>query len=112
MLNEVTSAKLKALFEDKEFGAKFREIEDFAEMKKLFADNGVEISDEDLKKGLEIVLKNAENQNTDELTEEQMEEVSGGFVGWIIFGGACAVVSGVSAYKLRKALNSATGSCR
>lgn len=112
MIDNATFNRMKILFEDEGFISKFSEIEDYSELKKLFIDNGVEISDEDLIKILESTLISIENKNSAELSEEQMDDVSGGFVEWIVLGGFAAAVGGVATYKLRKLINTGTGVCK
>lgn len=111
MMNETVAIKIKNLFADEEFAKKFSAAEDFAEVKQLFADNGIDISDDELNHLLEAMLAKIEARDGSELSEDQLENVAGGFIEWIILGGVFAVVGGVSAYKLRKVINSATGKC-
>ena len=112
MMNEAVEARVIDLFADKEFAQKFTGSEDFAEMQSLFIEYGVEISDDELKTLIETMLAQIEQNADTELSEDQMDKVAGGFVEWIIAGGVAAVVCGVSAYKLRKALNSINRSCK
>lgn len=111
-MSNVNATKVKELFENKDFAQKFNAAQDFAEVKALFATNGVEIADEELKQLIEAMLTQVEKNADTELSEEQMDAVAGGFVEWVIAGAVCAVVAGVSAYKLRSLLNSIGGSCR
>ena len=52
-----------------------------------------------------------QNEKNFEINEQDLENVNGGFVEWIILGVGAGVVGGVSAYKLRKLYNNATGTC-
>lgn len=111
-MSNVNAMKVKELFENQEFAQKFNAAEDFAEVKALFVENGVEIADEELKQLIEAMLAQVEKNADTELSEDQMDAVAGGFVEWVIAGAVFATVAGVSAYKLRKFLNSFGGSCR
>jgi len=111
MLNEDKIIKFKKMFSDEEVVRKYIEIEDPAEIKKLFIDHGLDVSDEELIEILELATQQLEGI-TGEMTETQMEDVAGGFVGWIIGGAIVGTVGGVLAYKMRKHLNSLRGHCK
>ena len=107
MLND----QVNALFENEEFSKKFTEVEDFDALKNLFTSFGVEMSDDDVCKFLEAAILCAD-RSSGELSEDEMENVAGGFVEWIIAGVGLGIIGGVSTYKLRKLLNSGSGQCR
>ena len=109
-MNNNISEQIKTLFENEAFVEKFTNAEDLSEIKQLFADNGVEMSDDEVKQFVEAVLSLAE-KGVGEMSEDQLDNVAGGFVGWVVLGVAAGVVGGTCAYKLRKKLNSVSGTC-
>lgn len=111
MINEEMIKKINVLFENEDFACKFFDTEDWTEMKSMLVENGVEISDGEFKSLLQSMLVAAEHKNGDELNEEEMENVSGGIIGWLILGGAGAIIGGVATHQLRRVLNSMSGVC-
>ena len=101
---------VNALFENEEFVKRFIAIEDFADMKALFSSFGVDMSDDELKSFLTAAAAYAEKP-TGELNESEMEQVAGGFVEWVIIGVTAGIIGGISAYRLRKLLNTYMGTC-
>lgn len=88
--------KLKALAENEEFTEKLKQTESMEEAIKLFAEYGVEVTEEDLKNLMAAVPEG-------ELDEAALENVSGGFIGFVI---AAAIILLVTAWKLKNAKNS------
>lgn len=111
MINDNTLNRVKKLLEDETFASKFFEAENYVDVKTMLLENGIDISNEELKELIESMLVVVENRSTGELNEEEMDKVSGGIIGWIILGGAGAIVGGIAANKLRKVLNSMSGVC-
>lgn len=70
--------KLEMLFADEAFKEQVKNVKSIEEMQKLFADHGVDFSEEELTRILESCEKLAFQEN-EELDDEQMEDVAGGF---------------------------------
>ncbi len=68
------SDKLNALLEDEAFINKILNAEDPEQVSALFAENGVTLS----VKEVEILRSRLENTDSDELSEDQLENVAGG----------------------------------
>lgn len=105
MIESIKMTQIQKLFEDESFVSKFNNTEDFESIKKLFAENSLTLSDDELKEFLTAVVNGADQKESGELTAEEMENVAGGsFTAAFIIGGVCAVVTGTCMYKLRKVL--------
>ena len=87
MINDNTLNRVKKLLEDETFASKFFEAENYVDVKTMLLENGIDISNEELKELIESMLVVVENRSTGELNEEEMDKVSGGIIGWIILGG-------------------------
>lgn len=68
------SDKLNALLEDEAFINKILNAEDPEQVSAIFAENGVTLS----VKEVEILRSRLENTDSDELSEDQLENVAGG----------------------------------
>lgn len=68
------SDKLNALLEDEAFINKILNAEDPEQVSALFSENGVTLS----VKEVEILRSRLENTDSDELSEDQLENVAGG----------------------------------
>ncbi len=110
-MNTVIVEKVQNLLSDDKFISKLNEKESFMEIKDLFGENGVELSEDELKMILNAILVTVDKSNG-EISETELENVNGGIVGWVILGVGAGIVGGVSAYKLRKALNNMGGTCK
>ena len=75
MVENAKLTQIQKLFEEEAFVARFNAIEDVAEIKKLFADNAIELTDEEVKDFLTAVVKGGEQKVTGELSAEEMENV-------------------------------------
>lgn len=89
MENYSTKMELvQQLSEDKEFMADLAKTENVSEVVALFAQNGIEISEEDLVRVMPSVSADGE------LDESALEQVNGGWVGFLIaIAGVCAGAS-------------------
>lgn len=78
-------AKIKELENNNEFTDKLASLDNLADVAKAFNEEGVEVTEEDLKKAEELY-----EANGGEITEEQLENVSGGgalvMIGLTAFG--------------------------
>jgi hypothetical protein len=76
-------------------------------VKKLFAEKGVELSDEEVGELIAYTKSNVIGNESGELSESEMENVSGGVLGWIALGVAGGIFFGYQTYKNVKTLGSA-----
>ncbi len=73
--------KVEQLMQDEQFKAKLSNIEDLDEMAALFQNEGIQVTGADLEAALE-------NQSTsEELSEESLENVAGGFATGLLIAG-------------------------
>ena len=105
MINQETALRMKTVFADSDFATKFNSLESFEEVKNLFVEYGIVIDDEDLKNCLKSMIEAVESKNGSEVSEEELDNVSGGFVGFVVAGVVLGTISGVSLYKLRRFFN-------
>ena len=101
MLND---PKFMELLNNKDFAVKLLSQETPEDVQKLFAENGLDISMEEIDKlGQALAAAQAE-ETQEELSEEQLMGVSGGVIDWIIVGKIVVAVGGaaVSLYKWYK----------
>lgn len=82
--------KASELLEKDDFAEKLKLVESPEDVQKLFADNGVELSLEDIKN---IAMESMKNADDGEIDEEDLDNVSGGFV---LSTTACVVIGGAS----------------
>lgn len=68
--------KIKALFGDEEFVKRFHEVSGPDELKKLFADFGTELTDEEMAEMINVAVQEGEV----EFDEATLEDVSGGVI--------------------------------
>ena len=79
-LNETNyEAEIQELENDKEFSEKISRIDSISEAAAAFREKGFDISDEDFAKAAEKY-----NENGDELSDAQLEQVSGGCIGFAL----------------------------
>lgn len=105
--------KLKQLLQDESFKTKLFSLEDASQIQQLLSDNGIELSIEEIEQTKDFIQRYNDNKLTpdeqktlnmylengeDALSDEQLEAVNGGFVGWAIFGVilVCATVAGMA----------------
>jgi hypothetical protein len=104
MVTEIVSKKIEELFHEETFACAFFEnIESADEVKKLFAEKGVELSDEEVGELIAYTKSNVIGNESGELSESEMENVSGGVLGWIALGVASGIFFGYQAYQGGKA---------
>lgn len=113
MTNLEIQAKIEELFKNEEFCVKFYDsIDDLSAIKTLLDENGVVSTEEDVKHFVDSIKARIASEEKGELSEEDMDEVSGGLVGWVVAGAVSAAFFGYQTYKNRKALNSTFGYCK
>lgn len=98
--------KLKELLQDESFATKLFNLDDPKDIQKLLSDNGVELSIEEIEQTKDFVQRYNDSKLTeaekkavdaylendgDALSDEQLEAVNGGFIGFAIFGLVLAV---------------------
>lgn len=82
--------KVEQLMQDEQFKAKLSNIEDLDEMAALFQNEGIQVTGADLEAALE-------NQSTsEELSEESLENVAGGFPAAFAIAGIIIVGVGLA----------------
>ncbi len=87
MNNQEIVAKVQALMQDEQFKEKLANAESLDEMAGFFRDEGIEVTGADLEAALEA------SKNGEELSEESLENVAGGFSG-ILAAGAIIFIGG------------------
>lgn len=98
-MNQYTE-ELKKVFSDEAFVKKVFSTANDEEAQRLLSEKGIELSVQETEKLLDGIAKvYARNQNREELSEEELEEVGGGFVGTIVaIVGVMALAGGASFY--------------
>lgn len=89
MENNEVMTQLDKLFEDDSFNQSVADATSAEEIRELFSQKNVDLSEEDAEK---ILSQLSEIKNGNTLTEEELDQVAGGFLGW-----AALVASGVIA---------------
>ncbi len=82
-------AKVQSLMQDEQFKAKLADAEDLDAMAALFRNEGIQVSGADLEAALE-------QHNGDELSEESLEDVAGGFAISGLIAAGCIIFIGGS----------------
>ena len=91
MYNETVCARLEEALEKEEVLSKLADAADLEQFKAILADEGVDLTDEDV---AAIMERLDEYKSNDELTEEQLNAVSGGCIlCGIALVGSCAVTA-------------------
>lgn len=107
-MNIETLNKVSTLVKKEEFGEEIKDISTAAEFVEAFAAHGIEVTEEEVVEICEALVAGA---NADELSESELDCVSGGFVqGVLILGGAyiaCYVAGRIIGKKIKKS----TGVC-
>lgn len=113
MTNLEIQTKIEELFKNEEFCIKFYDsIDDLSAIKALLEENGVVSTEEEIKHFVHSIKARIANEEKGELSEEDMEEVAGGLVGWVVAGAVSAAFFGYQTYKNTKALNRSLGYCK
>lgn len=101
MENNEAMAQLDKLFEDDSFNQSVVDATSAEEIKELFSQKGVEISVEDAGK---ILSQLSEIRNGDTLTEEELDQVAGGFAPVVLFvaGAAACIAAGYITFRIGK----------
>lgn len=103
----MTDERIKMLelaMEDKEFEEKVANIESEAALKALFATKGIIMTDEEISAFCKKV-RSMLNDNGDEISEDALDDVSGGgAVAGLVFVGGCYVAGRIYGYVAKKKL--------
>ena len=92
--------KLMELLKDEDFCVKyFDNLDDLSELRRLLEENGIETDDEELRALVEVTKEQIAREESDELSEEELDQVAGGFPGLIIL--ATAIIVAYTIYKLK-----------
>lgn len=112
MTSAEINKKIEELFKNEDFCvAFFDSIDDIAKIKNLLNENGLILSDDEIAQLIDLSKKTMSSGDSVELSESDMDSVSGGIVGWVVAGAASAVFFGYQVYQGRKGLNRARGVC-
>ena len=88
--------RVKALFSDKGFVDQIIGAKDISEVNVILRDNGIEISEDETKAFLKSLADYLDGSNDDELSEADLDGVSGGVVIETAVLAAAAKIAGVS----------------
>ena len=98
--------KLTALLKNEEFCiAFFDALEDIPTLKSLLERSGISATDEEIHQLIAIAKQQIAKADGAELSEDDLDDVSGGVIGWVIAGVASGIFFGYQVYKARKGLN-------
>ena len=105
--------KIEELFSKEDFCVSyFDSLDDTKAIKDLLANNGLDASDEEMTQLIDLTKQNIEKKESGELTEEDLKNVNGGLIGWVVAGAIGAVCFGYGAYQGRKVINMGRGQCK
>lgn len=103
--------KMIDLLKNEEFCVKFFDtLENETALKALLESEGVSLSEKELQDLIALAKKQIAKAERNELNEDDLEDVAGGLVGWVIAGVASGIFFGYQVYKARKSINQAV--CR
>jgi hypothetical protein len=103
MMNE----KLTELLKNEEFCiAFFDALEDIPTLKSLLERSGISATDEEIRQLVAIAKQQIAKADGAELSEDDLDDVSGGIIGWVIAGTVSGIFFGYQVYKARKGVNS------
>ena len=98
--------KMIDLLKNEEFCVKFFDnLKNETALKTLLENEGISLSEKELQDLIALTEKQIAKADRDELTEDDLEDVAGGWVGWVIAGVASGIFFGYQVYKARKNLN-------
>ncbi len=101
------NAKLTELLKNEEFCiAFFDALEDIPTLKSLLERSGITVGEDEIKQLLTIATQQIAKADGAELSETDLDNVSGGVIGWVIAGVASGIFFGYQVYKARKGVNS------
>ncbi len=93
--------KLVELLKDEDFCVKYFDVlEDLPELNNLLAVNGIELTETELCDLVKITKQQIAKEENEELSEDDLEDVSGGYLGLALI--VTAIVIAYSIYKIRK----------
>ena len=102
MMNE----KLTELLKNEEFCiAFFDALEDTPALKSLLERSSISATDEEIQQLVKIAKQQIAKADGAELSEDDLDDVSGGVIGWVIAGVASGIFFGYQVYKAKKGLN-------
>ena len=98
--------KINELFKNEAFCVRFFDaLEDTTALQAVLAEHGIEATEEETRTIAETAKAQIAKGEPQELTEEALDEVAGGLIGWVIAGVASGAFFGYQVYKARKDLN-------
>jgi predicted ribosomally synthesized peptide with nif11-like leader len=90
MTQEERLDKIKEIFADQDFVAKLLEMETPEEVQAAVKEKGVELTLEEIEAARKETVNRLEKKDSDEVSDEQLEQVAGGFIGTALAVGAIA----------------------
>lgn len=111
MDEKILTERLNTLFKDEQFtDAFFDNIDNKEAIADLLKKNDVDLMEEEIQAIIEYAKT---TMSKEELSEEDMDNVSGGFgiIGGLIIGIGGGIFFGYQTYKARKAINQMRGTC-
>lgn len=81
MNQEEKIAKIQEVLADKDFIAKVMEMENPEEVQKAFQAKGIELTLEEIEDAKKEIGNRLENADSEEISDEQLEQVAGGVIG-------------------------------
>ena len=96
--------KLMELLKDEDFCVKFFDnLNDLSELRKLLEENGIQADDEELHALVELTKAQIAKKECNELSEEDLDNVSGGMVGLALL--VTGIVIAYEIYKIKTSRN-------
>lgn len=112
MITNEMAQKMEVLFHNEEFAVDFFDnIDDTQKIIDLLAQNDITMTTEEADEFIAVVKNNVVNNETGELSESDMENVSGGVIPWIVGGIISGVFFGYQTYKNVKKIPKSKSSC-
>ena len=98
--------KLIELLKNEDFCVKFFDsLEDLTALTALLEGNGVTVTADEVQELVKAAKQQIAKADNAELNEDDLDDVAGGVIGWVIAGTASAIFFGYQTYKNRKAVN-------
>ena len=102
----IMNEKLMELLKNEDFCVKFFDtLEDMTGLTALLEANGISVTDEEVKAIVKIAKQQMVKADGAELSEDDLDDVTGGVIGWVIAGVASGIFFGYQVYKAKKGLN-------
>ena len=83
----------------------FDNLEDKNRLSALLEANGISVTEDEICELIKIAKQQISKADCAELNEADLDDVSGGIVGWVIGGVVSGIFFGYQVYKAKKGLN-------